>query len=53
MKRITMAGASSPIRLDRHIGQATNNRTEEIKREKHDVAGDNEAVPEQLAAPAK
>ncbi len=48
-----MAGATSPIRLDRHIGQATDNRTEEIKRQKHDVAGDDEAVPDQLAAPAK
>ncbi len=48
-----MAGATSPIRLDRHIGQATDNRAKEIKRQEHNVAGDDEAVPEQLAAPAK
>jgi hypothetical protein len=53
MERITMAGASSPIRLDRHIGEATDNRTKKIKRQEHNVAGDDEAVPDQLTAPAK
>ena len=48
-----MAGASRPIRLDRHIGQATDDRAKKIKRQESDIAGDDEAVPEQLAAPAK
>ena len=48
-----MAGASRPIRLDRHIGQATDDRAKKIKRQESDIAGDDEAVPDQLAAPAK
>ena len=53
MERIAMAGAGSPIRLDRHIGQATDNRAKKIKRQESDIAGDDEAVPEQLSAPAE
>ena len=48
-----MAGAGSPIRLDRHVGQATDDRAKEIKRQECNIASDNEAVPDQLAAPAE
>ena len=48
-----MAGAGSPIRLDRHVGQATDDRAKEIKRQECNIASDNEAGPDQLAAPAK
>ena len=53
VQRITVAGASRPICLNRHIGQATDDRAKEIKHQEGDVAGDNEAGPDQLTAPAK
>ena len=53
VERISVAGASSPIRLDRHIGQATDDRAKEIKRQECNIASDNEAVLDQLAAPAE
>ena len=53
MKRIAVAGAGSPICLYRHIGEATEDRAKEIKHQDRNEAGDNEAGPDQLAAPAK
>lgn len=53
VKRIAVAGASRPIRLDRHIGQARDNGTDEVKYHERNVASDDQAVPNQLAAPAK
>ena len=53
VKRISVAGPSRPIRLDRHIGQARENGTDEVKHHERNVASDDKAVPEQLAAPAE
>ena len=41
------------IGLDRHIGEATDRCAQKVQHQKCDVAGDDEAVPDQLAAPTK